>query len=118
MGEPEEKRPLGKPRCRWEDNIKMDLSSGLKQSRNEADTSLYCQGQEWWNYTSTSPLSILIYGIFKDAVSSLHYTGCCRNNSHISKNHCGVPKGGSGVWSVPLGRVHNKVFSRRHAVVG
>jgi hypothetical protein len=23
----------------------------------------------------------------------------------------------SGVWSIPLGRVHNKVFSSRHAVV-
>jgi hypothetical protein len=22
-GKPEEKRPLGKPRCRWNDNIKM-----------------------------------------------------------------------------------------------
>jgi hypothetical protein len=25
MGKPEGKRPLGRPRCRWEDNIKMDL---------------------------------------------------------------------------------------------
>ena len=25
MGEPEGKRPLGRPRRRWEDNIKMDL---------------------------------------------------------------------------------------------
>jgi hypothetical protein len=25
MGKPEGKRPLGKPRFRWEDNIKMDL---------------------------------------------------------------------------------------------
>jgi hypothetical protein len=25
MGKPEEKRPLGRPRSRWEDNIKMDL---------------------------------------------------------------------------------------------
>ena len=25
VGKPEEKRPLGKPRHRWEDNIKMDL---------------------------------------------------------------------------------------------
>jgi hypothetical protein len=24
-GRPEGKRPLGRPRCRWEDNIKMDL---------------------------------------------------------------------------------------------
>jgi hypothetical protein len=24
-GNPEGKRPLGRPRCRWEDNIKMDL---------------------------------------------------------------------------------------------
>jgi hypothetical protein len=25
MGKPEGRRPLGKPRCRWEDSIKMDL---------------------------------------------------------------------------------------------
>ena len=25
MGKPEGKRPLGRPRCRWEDNIKMAL---------------------------------------------------------------------------------------------
>jgi hypothetical protein len=25
VGKPEEKRPLRRPRCRWEDNIKMDL---------------------------------------------------------------------------------------------
>ena len=25
LGKPDGKRPLGRPRCRWEDNIKMDL---------------------------------------------------------------------------------------------
>jgi hypothetical protein len=25
VGMPEGKKPLGRPRCRWEDNIKMDL---------------------------------------------------------------------------------------------
>jgi hypothetical protein len=30
----------------------------------------------------------------------------------------GSPKQVSGVWSIPLGRIHNKVFSRHHAVVG
>jgi hypothetical protein len=25
VGKPDRKRPLGRPRCRWEDNIKMDL---------------------------------------------------------------------------------------------
>jgi hypothetical protein len=25
VGKPEEKRPLGRPRFRWEDNIRMDL---------------------------------------------------------------------------------------------
>ena len=24
-GEPEENKPLGRPRCRWKDNIKMEL---------------------------------------------------------------------------------------------
>jgi hypothetical protein len=27
MGKPEEERPLGRPRHRWEDNIKMDLQA-------------------------------------------------------------------------------------------
>jgi hypothetical protein len=25
VGKPDGKRPLGRPRCRWEDNIKMDV---------------------------------------------------------------------------------------------
>ena len=25
MGKPEGNKPLGKPRCKWKDNIKMDL---------------------------------------------------------------------------------------------
>ena len=28
MGKPGGKRPFGRPRCRWEDNIKMDLQEG------------------------------------------------------------------------------------------
>jgi hypothetical protein len=43
VGKPEGKRPLGRPRCRWEDNIRMDLGevgwgdvdwTGLAQDRN------------------------------------------------------------------------------------
>jgi hypothetical protein len=43
VGKPEGKRPLGRPRCRWEDNIKMDLQEvecgdmdwiGLAQDRD------------------------------------------------------------------------------------
>jgi hypothetical protein len=43
MGKPEGKRPLGRPRCRWVDNIKIDLLEidwgsvdwiGLAQDRN------------------------------------------------------------------------------------
>jgi hypothetical protein len=43
VGKPEEKRPLGRPRCRWVDNIRMDIGEvrwgdvdwiGLAQDRN------------------------------------------------------------------------------------
>jgi hypothetical protein len=36
VGKPERKRPLARPRCRWEDNIKMDLQEvgvGTRYSR-------------------------------------------------------------------------------------
>jgi hypothetical protein len=44
VGSPEGKRPLGRPRCRWVDNIEMDLLEirsggvdwiGLAQDRNK-----------------------------------------------------------------------------------
>ena len=35
MGKPEGKRPLGRPRHRWEDNIKMDLQE------------VRCGGMDW-----------------------------------------------------------------------
>ena len=35
VGKPEEKRPLGRPRCRWEDNIKVDLQE------------VGCGGMDW-----------------------------------------------------------------------
>jgi len=35
VGKPEGKRPLGRPRCRWEDNIEMDLQE------------VVCAGMEW-----------------------------------------------------------------------
>jgi hypothetical protein len=35
VGKPEEKRPLGRPRRRWEDNIRMDLQE------------VRCGGMDW-----------------------------------------------------------------------
>ena len=35
MGKPEGKRPLERPRCKWEDNIKMDLQE------------VGCEGIDW-----------------------------------------------------------------------
>jgi hypothetical protein len=35
LGEPEGKRPLGRPTRRWEDNIKMDLQA------------VECEGMDW-----------------------------------------------------------------------
>jgi hypothetical protein len=29
MGKPEKKRPLGRPKCKWVDNIKMDLEDRM-----------------------------------------------------------------------------------------
>jgi hypothetical protein len=35
VGNPEGKRPLGRPKCRWEDNIKADLQE------------VGCRGMDW-----------------------------------------------------------------------
>ena len=46
VGKPEGRRPLGIPRCRWEDNIKMDLHEvgcGLVDWINRAQNR-----DRWW----------------------------------------------------------------------
>jgi hypothetical protein len=54
-GNPEGKRPLGRPRCRWEDNIKIDLGE------------IGWVGMEWiyvaydrdhWNTVMNVPLNV------------------------------------------------------------
>jgi hypothetical protein len=45
VGKPEGKRPLGRPMCRWEDNIKMGLQDvgGTCECDNEPSGSIQCR---------------------------------------------------------------------------
>ena len=45
VGKPEGKRPLGRPRRRWEDNIKMDLQ---EEGRGCGDWMELAQGRDRW----------------------------------------------------------------------
>jgi hypothetical protein len=51
VGRPEVKRPLGRPKCRWEDNIKMDLREvgidGANWIRLAQDK------VQWWAFVNT-----------------------------------------------------------------
>ena len=44
VGKPEGKRPLGRPRSRWEDNIKMDLQAVV----GGGDWMELAQGRDRW----------------------------------------------------------------------
>ena len=51
MGIPESKRPLGRPRHRWEDNIKMDLRDVGCDPR---DWIVLAEDRDqWWAYVRT-----------------------------------------------------------------
>ena len=45
VGKPERKRPLGRPRCKWEDNIKMDLQ---EEGRGCGDWMKLAQDRDRW----------------------------------------------------------------------
>jgi hypothetical protein len=45
VGKPEEKRPFGRPRLRWEDNIKMDLQ---EEGCGSIDWIKLAQDRERW----------------------------------------------------------------------
>ena len=55
------KRPLGRPWCRWEDNIRMDLKEKVSNTKNLVDSGLL----ESLCECGIEPLGFIIYGVSK-----------------------------------------------------
>jgi hypothetical protein len=55
VGKPEGKRPLGRPRLRWEDNIKMDL-----QEVGGMDWIELAQDRDRWRALVNTVMNILV----------------------------------------------------------
>jgi hypothetical protein len=51
VGNPEVKRPLGKTRGRWEDNVKVDLKGDLTDIVENGAEYIYCiqSKKKWWS---------------------------------------------------------------------
>ena len=56
-GEPEGKRPLGRPRRRWEDNIKMDLQ---EVGRGCGDWMGLAQNRDRWRALVTTVMNLRV----------------------------------------------------------
>ena len=55
IGIPTRSRPLGRPRRRWEDNIRMDLKEIGINTRNWVDSA---QGRDFWKAFVNAKLSL------------------------------------------------------------
>ena len=56
-GKPTGKRPLGRPRCRWEDNIRMDLEEIGFNARNWVDSA---QDRNYWRALVNAALTLRV----------------------------------------------------------
>jgi len=63
VGKPEGKRPLGKPKCRWEDDIKMDLKEVGWEGLHWIDLAKD-RGRWWARECSNEPPGFIKYGNF------------------------------------------------------
>jgi hypothetical protein len=57
VGRPEGKRPLGRPRCRWEDNIKLDLK---EMKINRENWIWLAQDRVWWQAFVSMVINLLV----------------------------------------------------------
>jgi hypothetical protein len=57
LGKPEGKRPLGRPRCRWVDNIKMDLR---EIGWNDVDWIDMAQDRDQWRALVNTVLKLRV----------------------------------------------------------
>ena len=56
-GKPTGKRPLGRPRCRWEDNIRMDLEGIGINAGNWVDSA---QDKDYWRVLVNAALNLWV----------------------------------------------------------
>jgi hypothetical protein len=56
MGKPEGKRSLGRPRCRWKDNMKMDL----QEVRWGLDWIELAEDRDSWRAVVSAAMNILV----------------------------------------------------------
>ena len=56
-GKPTGKRPLGRPRRRWEDNIRMDLEEIGINTGNWVD---WAQGRDYWSALVNTALNLRV----------------------------------------------------------
>ena len=56
-GTPAEKRPLGRPKRRWEDNIRMDLKEIGISTRDWVDTA---KGKDYWRAPVNAALNLRV----------------------------------------------------------
>jgi hypothetical protein len=57
VGKPEGKRPLGRPRCTWEDGIRMDLREiGL----GDVDWIRLAQDRDWWQAVVSAEINLQV----------------------------------------------------------
>ena len=57
VGKPGGKRPLGRPRCRWEDNIKMDIQ---KVGENFGDWMELAQDRDRWRALVSTVMNVRV----------------------------------------------------------
>ena len=57
MGKPEGKRPLGRPRRRWEDNIKRDLQ---EMGGGCGDWMEMAQDRDWWRALVSTVMNLRV----------------------------------------------------------
>jgi hypothetical protein len=57
MGKPEGKRPLGRPRCRWMDNIRMDLG---EVGWGDVGWIVLAQDKDKWRALINSVINLLV----------------------------------------------------------
>jgi hypothetical protein len=57
VGKPEDKRPLGRPRCRWENNMKIDL---YEVGCGGMDWIELIQGRDRWGALVTAVMNLQV----------------------------------------------------------
>ena len=109
VGKPEGKRPMGRPRCRWVDNIRMDLQ---EVGCGYMDWIGLAQDRDRWRKLVSAVMNVRVPWNAGNFLTSCKTVSCSRRTLHHGVSMIWLSPSATTTWRQPVGYTGAQLVSK------